>query len=745
MREELPHQSRTFAISACLFAVLLLAAPWGLLKLSIDNGIEQWVQQDGDAARYAQFCQDFGGDDHLLLVYSGGELFDEASLDLQLAVLTAIEAVPGVDSVKSIPSLFRDQFGAESSEELQSDITSSPFYDRVIVSPDHKMGGMLISSVQPFSSKERRAYVAALQQAALPLEDAGWHVHWAGPGVLNSVLDTTSEEESRRLLPIAVAASCFVLLLVLRSVRKVAAAATVSAFTLLITLGLMGWLGLTMNMVTVALPPVLWVLSMAYMVHLLRYHETALLDGVGAREAIARAVGECAWPCLLAALTTSLGFFSLCTAGMAPVRELGLAGGIGMPVAFVAAMGLGPLLIAVFRIRALVHPGQPAGRREKGAPFHERHAVLILGAALSFTVLFSILATRVRTESNPLTFLSPNDELVRDSAFIAEHFSGLYTLETVIQLPGSWLDEANWPAIEGQAAELSAEPGIARVISPLDYLKKLHQWSAGGAGEAYRLPESGESARQLVNTMPESAREPLRALVSPDGTRVRLSSLVRVMDGAALLGIVQRSEAALTAAPAGVSGYHTGVVLRLVKAQFGLIETQVNSLGLAVIVVFVCVWIGLRSTRLMVLSLAPNLIPIAALFGAMGLFAIPLDPATVMVAAIAVGIAVDDTLHLLSSWRERLHAGEECASALETALRVNVPAMLATTLTGCTGFLALGFSDFSPIRYFGLLSAGTMAIAVTADLWLLPVTILMTERKVIAFADSMNPRKLGRT
>lgn len=744
MRDELPH-SRTFAISACLFAVLLLAAPWGLLRLRIDNGIEQWVEQDGDAARYAQFRDDFGGDEHVLLVYSGGELFEEASLDLQLAVLTAIEAVPGVDSVKSIPSLFRDQFGAESPAELKSEIASSPFYDRVIVSPDRKMGGMLIGSVQLFSSGERRAYVTALQQAALPQEDAGWQVHWAGPGVLNSVLDTTSEEESRRLLPIAVAASCFVLLLVLRSIRKVAAAATVSAFTLLITLGLMGWLGLTMNMVTVALPPVLWVLSMAYMVHLLRYHENALLDGVGPREAIARAVDECAWPCLLAALTTSLGFFSLCTAGMAPVRELGLAGGIGMPVAFFAAMGLGPVLIAACRIRATVRPGHYEGTREKGAPFYERHAVPILGVALSFTILFSLLTTRVRTESNPLTFLDPDDVLVRDSAFIAEHFSGLYTLETVIQISGSWLEEANWPAIEAQAAELGAEPGIARVISPLDYLKKLHQWSAGGAGDSYRLPESGESARQLVNSMPESARGALRSLVSPDGTRVRLSSLVRVMDGAALLGIVQRSEAALSAAPSGVSGYHTGVVLRLVKAQFGLIDTQVNSLGLAVIVVFVCVWIGLRSTRLMVLSLAPNLIPIAGLFGAMGLFGIPLDPATVMVAAIAVGIAVDDTLHLLSSWRERLHAGEECASALETALRVNVPAMLATTLTGCTGFLALGFSDFSPIRYFGLLSAGTMAIAVMADLWLLPVTILMTERKVIEVDDSMNPRKLGRT
>ena len=724
MRNELP-QSRIFQSCVVIIAALLLLAPWGLVHLRIDNGIEQWVEDDGDAARYAAFRADFGGDDDLLLVYGGGELFDEAALELQLSVLEAIEVVPGVASVKSVPSLFRDQFGAEDPEALKAELKSSPFYDRVIVSPDLAMAGMIISSNDAFTSKERRAYVAALVETALPLADAGWAVHWAGPAIVNAALDTESELESARLLPAAVAASFLILLLVLRSPAKVIAASIVSTATLVVTLGIMGSLGLTMNMVTVALPPVLWVLSMAYMVHLLRYHEAALLGGSGAREALARAVSSCAWPCFLAALTTSLGFLSLCTAGMAPVRELGLAGGLGIPVAFLAAMGLGPLLIVSLRIRATVRPAWGSRSRVVDSPFYERHGLFILGAAAAFMLCFALLGTRVRVESNPLAFLDPQHPVVRDAAAIGENFSGLYTLETVIALPGSWLDESNWPAIESQAAALAAEAGVARVISPLDYLKKLRQWAEGGAAEDYRLPESRDAASALIESLPEETRASLVALVSPDGTRVRLSSLVREMDGAALLGIVQRSEAEMAAAPEDVSGYHTGVVLRLVKAQFGLIDTQVNSLGLALAVVFVCVGLGLRSIRLMLLSFTPNLLPIAGLFGVMGIFGIPLDPATVMVAAIAVGIAVDDTLHLLSSWREGLRDGVDRGRALRHALEVNGPAMLATTFTACAGFLALGLSDFAPIRYFGLLSAGTMAVAVAADLWLLPVTILL--------------------
>ncbi len=728
MRQELP-QSRIFHISAFATLMLLLIGPLGLSRLNIDNGIEQWVEQDADAQRYADFCRDFGGDNDILMVYGGGDLFAEASLALQLGVLQAIEAVPGVDAVKSIPSLFRDEFGAESAEELKAELQSAPFYDRVIVSPDLTTGGMIISGAASFTARERRGYIAALANAASPLRLAGWSVHWAGPSVLNAVLDRESERESRRLLPVAVVVSCLILMVVLRSPRKMLAACVVSGVTLLITLGIMGWLGLTMNMVTVALPPVLWVLSMAYMVHLLRYHETALLEGHGIRGAAARALSECAWPCLLAALTTSLGFFSLCTAGMAPVRELGVAGGIGIPVAFLVAMGLGPVLIVVLDLRATVRTPRMSRRDGLGAPLYERHSRFILWSAIAFTLIFSLLGARVKTESNPLTFLDPDHKAVRDAAAISDTFSGLYTLETVILLPGSWLDEGNWPAIDAQVATLSAEPGIARVISPLDYLRKLNQWSAGGASESYQLPENRETARKLVEAMPEEAREALKSLVSPDGTRVRLSSLVRVMDGAELLAIVARSEAALAGAPGGISGYHTGVVLRLVRAQFGLIETQVNSLGLAVAVVFVCIWIGLRSMKLMLLSVAPNMLPIAGLFGSMGLFGIPLDPATVMVAAIAVGIAVDDTLHLLSSWRERLRVGDDSRGALQSSLEVNTPAMLATAMTACAGFLTLGLSNFAPIRYFGLLSAGTMAVAVLADLWLLPVTMLLGEKK----------------
>ncbi|MBX3180877.1 MAG: MMPL family transporter [Candidatus Hydrogenedentes bacterium] len=690
------------------------------------------MASDVDAERYDAFQKNFGEEDFLLLAYTGGPLFDDDALDVQLSVLEAIETLPSVSSVQSLPSLFRDQFGVESGAELESEIASSPFYDGAIIAPDRSMAGMIIGSRSNFTPRERREYVAAVREAAKPLREAGWTTHVVGPSAVNASLDAASEAESRRLLPLAVVSSTALLLVLLRSLRRVAAVATVSALSLIVALGFMGWLGLTMNMVTVALPPVLWMLSAAYAVHLLRYYDRALDDGLAPAAARDQALAWATRPNLLAALTTSMGFLALLSAAMKPVRELGLAAALGVPVAFVVTFGVCGLLLPwmpgsrtsrnVFRAEGRC-PLDSAWHRLAHAP-NSRSAKYIVTLAACGTLVCAFLATHLDIESNPLTFLDPDTPIVRDSAAVAEVFTGLYTLETVLELPNSWLNPVHWPAIERQAAALEVSEGVARVLSPLDYLKKLNQWSAGGESSPYCLPDNRATAEGLLEDIPVADRGPLRALVSPDGNTIRLSSLIRVMDGEALLRIVRASETALV--EYGLDGYHTGVVLRLVRAQCALVETQLKSLALAVAVIFICITLGLRSRRLLLLSVAPNLAPIAVLFGLMALTGIPLDPATVMVAAMALGIAVDDTMHLLLTWRERMGESGDAHAAIHEAIRINGPAMATTSLMACTGFLTLGLSGFGPIRYFGLLSAAAMAAALAADLLLLPALIQLT-------------------
>jgi len=217
----------------------------------------------------------------------------------------------------------------------------------------------------------------------------------------------------------------------------------------------------------------------------------------------------------------------------------------------------------------------------------------------------------------------------------------------------------------------------------------------------------------------------LRELVLDDQRTVRLSALVNVMEEQRFLDLVEEARDVLSDLPPTWESTVTGQVLLLVRAQQNLIATQLRSLLLALLLIAGCIAVGLRSWHLTTTALLPNLVPAVAVFALMALLRLPLDPATVMVASIALGIAVDNTVHVLENVRRRNSAGMPMREAASQTLSRIGPAMATTTVTACTGFLALSTSKFTPIGAFGLLAAGAMVVALAADVLLLPAILVL--------------------
>jgi predicted RND superfamily exporter protein len=196
------------------------------------------------------------------------------------------------------------------------------------------------------------------------------------------------------------------------------------------------------------------------------------------------------------------------------------------------------------------------------------------------------------------------------------------------------------------------------------------------------------------------------------------SSQFSVIEAAAKRGVA--------ALPPPASGAVTGVVPLLVDAQLALVTTQLRSFGTAFLTIFGCLWVGLRSARLMAISIPPNLLPILIALAAMGFAGIALDAATVMMASVALGIAVDDTVHVLATYdRER---GEPVERARRAMSEVG-SAIFTTSAVACIGFLALRLSDFLPIRWFGMLSALAVAVALATEAWLTPALLVLHGRR----------------
>ena len=580
MRTPLRLASAALVVASCLaFAS----------RIETDNRIESWIDPSPEARRhYEDLKQSFGSDEFLVIAVSGEKLFSEDSLDLQLEALERLESIDGVVNILSPATLYRELFGAEEPQELHEEITSTDFYEKLIVSADASTVAYFVSIEAPALSKERLELLAAVNDAVSALEQAGFELRLAGALVLAAELDRSSFSEALRSLPIAALASTLLLALLLRSVRGTVVAIACSLTTVALMLGLMGAFERPLNMFTAALPAILWVLALAAVLHLLvRYRRE--LRSQPHEKALATAIARAKGPCALSSVTTAAGFYSLNLAPMTPVREFGTLTGTGILLSYGVTFWLGPAVIDFLRPGA-ARIGAPLRgiSRLSGAAFQRPVTALLPFAALAVAGVFGL--SSIELSSNPLSLLPDDSALLKDYREIGERLGGMSSFEIVVPTPDGWLDPVLWERLEQFEEVLGTDPDVAKIRSPLALLKKLNQWEGDLSPASYRLPDDRETAERLVSAADPIVRRELDQLAAVDGSAIRLSAFVTTSDSERFAEIAElaRTEAIQFL---GTEVAVTGVVSLLVDAQLELIRSQLASLALAVAVILVCLWI----------------------------------------------------------------------------------------------------------------------------------------------------------
>ncbi len=709
-------------LAAAAVVLVAVAAVPMLGRLEVDNRLERFVASSAEEqATYERFRETFGSDEFVLAIVSGGELFSYDALDPMLEALETLEAVDGVHQVRGLPTVFRDLFGGEDSDALADEMLSTPFYRGVFVNEAGTEAGLLITVVPGDGPRERGRLVDEIRAALEPVRSAGFEVRLVGSPVLAHALDATSSREAQRTLPVALAGTLLVLAVVLRSPRAMLVVAVVAVASVVVAMALVALSGRSLNMVTTALPPLVWVLALSNATHLVRRYQ-ALRASRSSADAVRASYAGTWRSCTLAAVTTAVGFASLLAAPLEPVRELGAFAALGILFALVVTLVVVPVLLELLRV-----PGRPVttGSWPERLVVRPR-PVVIVGVAVA--VAAAAAAPWIPVEANPLQFLPEGHPTVTAYLEAAEGVGGFYTLEVVLDLPEPyWHDEAA-STVDGLAERIERSEVVARVLRPTDLVRKLNQWEHDLEPSAYRWPEGeGPSARDLLDGLDAVGAQALAELATEDGRRVRLSAVVETMNEHRLMDLASLARRAIADLPNGYSGAVTGQVLQLVQAQHQLVRTQLVSLAAAVGLVFGVLWLGLNSWRLTATALLPNVLPVLAVLAAMAVTRTPLNAATAMVASIALGIAVDNTAHVLEHVRRYRAGGATAASAAAEAVGAVAPAMIATTVSVAIGFFALALSAFIPIRAFGLLAAWAMLVAVVADLVLLPALIAVAK------------------
>ena len=716
-----------------LLIVLIIAAGISMRTLQVDMRLEKMMLEEHDTqARYEAFKKEYGEDDFVLIAVSGKDLFEVEGLDAMVETMDMLLEEDTVADVSGIPKVFMDLYNGEDPEALREEITNTPFYTGFFISPDETMAGILVETQNTGTTEGKERFIAGINRAIKPMLEYGYDVDLVGSIIIGEEIRMLSMKESIRFFPVALVVSLIILFMSLRSGRATAVVLLCAMASIILSFGSIVVMGTPLNVVTTSFPLILWMLALANGIHLITRYQFHLGCGISAREAVKHALEEVAFPCFLSAITTSFGFASLCLSRIPPIREFGVIMAVGMLVAFVINMVLGSYLLVLLRTPGPRWVGTGNGelfRRIGTWTLNRPRGVMAVFMAL--VVFGGYSFTQVRSERNSLSFLPEKSPVVQSFLKIADTLAGSNTMEVLVDTPGGWLNPEYWGPIDALSKKIAKMDHVARVLTPLDMLCKIRQWEEGPGPEEYRLPDSREEAERLVDLASDDEGGGIGRFVADDGEQIRMTVLLRTEDSGDFLQLHDEVQQAFKELPEPLTGHITGSSTLMQHMQVALMESQKKSFALAFLLVFASMLLGLRSIRLLLVSVVPNIMPILSTFSLMVLLDVPLDAGTVMVASIALGIAVDDTVHILASYRRARVRGYANREAILESLGTVGPSITVTSLTASIGFLILGTSVFSPLSYFGLASGVAIIIAWLADLYFVPAILSVFGEKTI--------------
>ncbi|MGD8993191.1 MAG: MMPL family transporter, partial [Desulfobacterales bacterium] len=467
-------------------------------------------------------------------------------------------------------------------------------------------------------------------------------------------------------------------------------------------------------------------------------------------------VGIMLTPCLYAALTTIAGFGSLLLCDILPVRTFGWMMSAGIAVSLIVTFLLFPAGLMLLRKET------PQTMNEKRfsftsalARFTETRGTLILCVSCLILIMNAFGITRLVVENSFINYFKDDTEIYQGLKVIDERLGGTTPLDVIVELemPQTRAAKATTKT-KGQADEAFNEFDEFEEANDEKYwftadrmalAMKIHDYLDGlpETGKVLSLATMLKIATKLNKGQPldnfqlalvysklpkEFKRIILKPYVSPQHHQLRYS--IRVKDSEKSL----RRDALLKKIrydlvnKIGLNDQHvhlTGLLVLYNNMLQSLFESQILTLGVVVLVLFGMFLILFRSLQLALIGLIPNLLAISTVLGIMGWLKIPLDMMTITIAAISIGIAVDNTIHYIYRFRHEFQANRGYASTVHLCHGSIGRALYYTSLTIISGFLILTLSNFIPSIYFGLLTALAMSIALLAALTLLPQLIIV--------------------
>ncbi len=611
-------------------------------------------------------------------------------------------------------------------------------YRRLISDTGGVTGINVILQLPGEEPSELYAPVAEARALAKRIEETHTQVdvRLTGMTMLNNAFTESGIKDMTTLIPLMYLVLIVAMLILMRSISATFATVSIIGLSAAAAMGVAGWTRTVLEPVSALAPTMILTMAVADSVHIL----VTMLDGMRAgqekRTALVESLRINFLPVMLTSVTTAIGFLSMNFSDSPPLNRLGSITAVGVGAAFVLSITFLPALMAILPVRVKQRPesfGPTFWERLGDAVVARNRTILATTAVIAVALIAVIPFNQVSDQF--IEYFDESIEFRRDSDYTLNNLTGLYQMQLSIESgeTGGISEPGYLENLDGFVEWLRDQETVVHVSSLTDTMRRLNMNMHGDDLGHYSLPAERELAAQylLLYEMSLPYGLDLNNTINVDKSSTRVIATVIGGGTKEFLELVERSERWLQAnTPEHMWASATGPSVMFSRITQRNIRSMVIGTALAFLLISAILVVALRNLRLGVLSIIPNLVPAAMAFGMWALLVGQVGFAVSVVAAMTMGIVVDDSVHFLTKYlRARREKDLSPRNAIRYAFSSVGRALWVTSAVLVAGFVVLAQSTFKQNSDMGLLAAITIGFALVADFFLLPGLLLLVDRE----------------
>jgi predicted RND superfamily exporter protein len=603
----------------------------------------------------------------------------------------------------------------EKLKEIQAKVKTNDMVFGRLISEDETVA-LVVAGMNDSTFTEE--FYNQILEFAHSFEGDGDKIYVAGRPIVEGTMGLLGPADMKRMVPIVLIVIALVLYFLTRSVRATTATLFSVFLSTIWAFGLMAWLKVPIYSVSTMMPVMLIAIGVAYGIYF--YNHLNEFLSIGNKPNLSEGVKntiKILWkPLAMAAFTTLIGFLSLLTSQVYPIKYFGIFTAFGILVAFVLALAFLPASVILFG-----YSGKKGKTDNSNTVSYKIQKLTdkilekknITYITLAFIVIISLYGiSKVWINSSFLDKFETDSDIVLTDNFVNSKFGGTSTLNVILESTESnaFKNPENLSLIDRMQTETEKLPKVGNSFALSDYLKRMNKVMNEDKAKFYAIPESSDMVAQYL-LLYEMSGDPenLTKVVNYDYNRSNVTFQLKGDDSKTIneaMAVIKSYEDDFKAK--GIEIKYAGSGYKALVFTDLILEGQIYSIVMSLVMVFILLSLMFKSIKVGLIGSVPIVITALISFGVMGLLDIPLSTTTALLSSIAIGIGIDYAIHFLENYKLNLLQTSNPVYALYATMGITGRAILYNAIVVISGFLVLLFSVFPPNRTLGALVSMNM-------------------------------------